>query len=79
MNGNFTNNIELKFDDTTHYQNIILNGNPHFRDTSINDFIIGDNSDAINKALPSSISIDILGISRITAPDIGAYQHIIFD
>ncbi|MGB0891443.1 MAG: hypothetical protein ACPGUU_03760 [Flavobacteriaceae bacterium] len=79
VNGNFTNNNELKFDDATHYQNIVLNGNSHFRDTSINDFIIGDNSDAINKALPSSISIDILGISRITAPDIGAYQHIIFD
>ena len=79
INGNFANNNELKFDDVTHYQNIILNGNPHFRDTSLNDFIIGENSDAINKALPSSISLDILGVSRSIAPDIGAYQHIIFN
>lgn len=78
FNNSFTNNNELNFNDVTHYQNNILNGNPHFRDTSKNDFIIGEESDAINKAKASSISEDILGVSRITNPDIGAYQHITF-
>ncbi|WP_422090604.1 hypothetical protein [Tenacibaculum ovolyticum] len=79
FNNSFTDNIEMKFDDTTHYQNIILNGNPHFKDVSKNEFIIGEESDAINKARASSISEDILGINRSLNPDLGAYQHVIFD
>ncbi len=78
FNNSFANNPELNFEDTSHYQNIILNGAPNFRDTSKNDFIIGKESDAINKAKASSISEDILGINRTTNPDIGAYQHIEF-
>ncbi len=78
FNNSFADNTELDFDDTTHYQNIILNGNPNFRDTSINDFIIGKESDAINKAKAPSVSEDILGVNRTTNPDIGAYQHIEF-
>ncbi len=78
FNNSFTGNTELDFDDTTHYQNIILNGNPNFRDTSKNDFIIGKESEAINKAKASSISEDILGVNRTINPDIGAYQHIEF-
>ncbi len=79
FNNSFTTNAELKFDDAAHYQNIILNGKPHFKDVSKNEFIIGEESDAINKAKASSISKDILGISRSANPDIGAYQHITFD
>ncbi|WP_298780765.1 hypothetical protein [uncultured Polaribacter sp.] len=70
---------ELTFDNNTNYQDIILNGNSYFRDTQNEDFIIGENSDAINKASATSFSIDILGIDRTTSPDIGAYQHITFD
>ena len=55
------------------------NGNSNFRDTQNNDFIIGKDSDAINKASSTPFSSDILGIDRTTAPDIGAYQHIIFN
>ena len=43
------------------------------------NFIIGEESDAINKAKASSFSTDILGVDRNTNPDIGAYQHIIFE
>ncbi|CAM1353094.1 hypothetical protein [Tenacibaculum insulae] len=75
FNNNFTNIDELNFEDTNHYQNIILNGDPNFKNTSLNNFNIGENSDAINKAKTSSISEDILGINRTTNPDIGAYQH----
>lgn len=79
FSNSFTTNEELKFDDNAHYQNIILNGKPDFKDTSLNDFIIGENSAAINKAKTSSVSEDLLGIDRTIKPDIGAYQHIIFE
>ncbi|WP_405606925.1 hypothetical protein [Polaribacter sp. Asnod1-A03] len=61
------------------YQNIILNGNSDFRNSQNEDFIIGDNSDAINTAKATIFTTDILGINRSTNPDIGAYQHIIFE
>jgi hypothetical protein len=75
LNNSFTDNNELNFDDSTHYQNNILNGEPNFKDVTKNEFIIGKNSDAINKAQSSTVSQDILGISRSSTPDIGAYQH----
>ncbi len=78
FNNSFENNNELNFNDTSHYTNIILNGTLDFRDAFSEDFIIGEKSDAINKALPSSITTDILGVTR-TNPDIGAYQHISFN
>ena len=74
----FVNNAELDFTNPN-YQNIILNGNPNFRDTVYQDFIIGQNSDAINKATASSVVLDLLGVDRSSAPDIGAYQHILFN
>ena len=79
LNENFTDINELKFDDITHYQNIILNGNPHFKNTNLHNFSIGQNSSGINKATTTSISLDILGINRTANPDLGAYQHITFD
>jgi len=77
-NDSFKDNTELDFTNSF-YQDIIINGNPNFRDTQKNDFIIGEESDAINKAKSTSFSIDILGIDRSINPDIGAYQHITFD
>ena len=82
INNAFSNNTELNFDDTTYYQNIFLNGTPHFKDPSLNQFIIGQNSDANSNAdgvFSQLIPLDILGIIRTTSPDIGAYQHIIFN
>ena len=77
-NNSFVNNVELDFTNAN-YQNIILNGNPHFRDTQKEDFIIGQDSDAINKAVSTSFSFDILGVDRTSSPAIGAYQSITFD
>lgn len=77
-NKSYENNTELDFTNSN-YSNIILNGNPHFKDTSKSEFIIGQNSSAINKAITSLITKDILGVSRILNPDIGAYQHITFE
>lgn len=73
----YVGNKELDFT-STFYKNIILNGNPNFRNTQKEDFIIGEKSDAIKKAKATLFSLDILGVDRTTSPDIGAYQHITF-
>ncbi|MEO9569695.1 MAG: hypothetical protein ABJH82_04475 [Polaribacter sp.] len=77
-NDSYKDNTEMDFT-SSFYQNIILNGNSHFRDIQKNDFIIGEESDAINKAKSTPFSTDILGVNRSTTPDIGAYQHITFE
>jgi hypothetical protein len=77
----FATNVELDFNDTSHYLNTILNGTVHFKDPFTNQFSIGQNNTGINKALPSAslnFPLDILGINRTTNPDIGAYQHATF-
>jgi hypothetical protein len=82
LEGVFADIPEVDFDNTALYENIILNGFPDFRDRNANDLIIGQNSDAINQgnlAAAALIPTDILGESRVTNPDLGAYQHIIFD
>ncbi|MFY0603564.1 MAG: hypothetical protein JXQ93_06410 [Flavobacteriaceae bacterium] len=81
VDGVYSGIPELDFTNTTNYPGVILNGNPYFRNTSLNDFIIGEISDAINKAngaFSALVPLDILGESRTTSPDIGAYQHITF-
>ncbi|MDG1244896.1 MAG: hypothetical protein P8P28_07195 [Polaribacter sp.] len=78
VNGAFANNIELDFTNPN-YQNNILNGFLHFRNPQKNDFVIGQDSDAINKAISTLFSMDILGVDRSISPDIGAYQHVIFE
>ncbi len=82
INDTFIDNTELDFTDTSHYLDNILNGEPHFKTPFFNDFRIGENNSGINKADATSANLfpfDILGINRTSAPDIGAYQHIIFE
>ncbi len=70
------------FNDPIHYVNNLFNGNPHFKSPETNELMIGQNSDAINKGNEQGrilVPIDILGITRTIPPDIGAYQHIIFN
>ncbi len=78
VSDSFNNNAEMDFSNAN-YQNIIKNGTSHFRNILNEDFIIGQNSDAINKAAVTPFSFDILGIDRTISPDIGAYQHITFN
>lgn len=92
FNYNISNSM-IKFNDTddsfkdvaeldftnSFYQNNILNGIVNFRDTQKNDFIIGEASEAIGKAKATVFTLDILGVDRTNTPDIGAYQHIIFE
>ncbi len=79
-NNSFTGpNYDLN--DTNHYEGNIFNQNPDFKDSSLNQLIIGDGSAAINKGniiFSSQVPFDILNVNRTTAPDLGAYQHITF-
>jgi hypothetical protein len=70
------------FENNERYPNIVKDGAPHFRNAAINDFQIGEESEAIEKASlekAQTIPLDLLGIDRTSNPDIGAYQHLIFD
>lgn len=70
------------FTDATHYDNLIRNQDPDFRDPFENDLLIGDDSNANaegNATFASQVPQDILGVSRTASPDLGAYQHITFE
>jgi len=84
FNYSFKNNL-LRFKeivDSNHYLDNIFNGNPHFKSPTTNELIIGDKSDAVKKGSEAGRILtpnDILGITRTSPPDIGAYQNIIFN
>ncbi|WP_299551443.1 right-handed parallel beta-helix repeat-containing protein [Seonamhaeicola sp.] len=77
---NFTGpNYDLN--DTNHYEGNIFNEEPDFKDPDLNMLIIGEASATINKGLATfaaQVPTDILNVNRTTAPDLGAYQHIVF-
>ncbi len=76
------NNPLFDFNDVTIYQNPILNGLINYKNTETNNFIIGQDSDAIGNAdidTANLVPFDILGVHRAITPDIGAYQHITFE
>ena len=80
--GKYADNPLFDFDDESHYQHNIFNGNSNFKNVENNDYIIGEKSDAVDKAdLNSALKVpfDLLGVNRTTNPDIGAYQHMIFE
>lgn len=82
FNNNFEDIPEYNFDDITHYQNNIFNEDPNFKEPFENELIIGEESAGNNMAdtsAASQVPLDILGVNRVTTPDIGAYQHIIFE
>lgn len=70
------------FENPTRYSALILNGDPYFKNPSQNRFSIGEKSEAINKgSLENALKspLDILGVDRTSAPDLGACQHIFFE
>ena len=82
FNNNFDEIPEYDFSDIAHFQNNIINETPDFKNPSINDLIIGEDSAGNNQASnveAMQVPQDILGVDRTTSPDIGAYQHIIFE
>ncbi len=82
FNDDFIDDPLYNFEDLSIYQNNIINGEPDFKDVFHNEYIIGAESSGNEKADVNTalqIPFDILGINRTTTPDIGAYQHIIFE
>jgi hypothetical protein len=79
-NGNLTgDNYDLN--NTTHYEGTVFNQDPDFKEPNTNQMVIGADSEAINlgnTTFSNQVPSDILGVDRTTAPDLGAYQHIIF-
>ncbi|WP_054850747.1 hypothetical protein [Olleya sp. ITB9] len=75
---NFFTSENYDFEDTTHYENMIFNDDPDFRDAFENDLMIGEDSAANsqgNTTFATQVPNDILGIDRTASPDLGAYQH----
>ena len=80
-NGNYSA-PEYDFENMELYENIIFNEEPNFLDTETNKMIIGEESAAINQGnstFADQVPTDILNINRTAAPDLGAYQHTIFE
>lgn len=73
-------NPDYQFDkDPQHYNGIILNQDPKFYKVSQNKFNIDTNSGAFAKGNQTyNISLDIIGNTRTSPPDLGAYQSMPF-
>lgn len=72
-----TNHPEYQFNnDPTHYNKIILNKEPKFFNIDQNKFNIDKTSSAFEKGSSSyTIPSDIIGNTRASPPDLGAYQN----
>ncbi|RXJ49744.1 hypothetical protein [Gelidibacter gilvus] len=82
-NNKFASDPNYDFDNVALYENIVFNQEPDFMDSSKNKLIIGHESAAIgvigNNPFSNSVPFDILNVSRSAAPDLGAYQHVVFE
>ena len=79
--GQYSDDPLYDFENTSLYQNIILNGEPDFKNPQNNDFRIGEESAGNgqgNLNAAQKVPQDIVGINRTTSPDLGAYQSIAF-
>ena len=80
-NNNLEGTQNFMFDDITFYEGNIFNEDPEFRDPFENGLQIDETSAANGLANPLfslQVPFDILGISRTTSPDSGAYESIVF-
>ncbi|MEM8927559.1 MAG: hypothetical protein AAGC45_05105 [Bacteroidota bacterium] len=65
------------FEDATRYQNVLINPSISFLDTTKNDFELTPDSEILDFGdldIALEIPFDILGVSRIPSPDLGAYE-----
>lgn len=82
FNNQFSNNPLYNFNDTTKYSGCFiastsLINKPEFVNTNKNNFKIGENSIARNNANNTfSTFADIIGTSRASSSDIGAYEYL---
>ena len=78
----FSDNPLYDFTNTSLFENILLNEDPHFKNTQNQEFIIGEMSAGNSQgktATAIQVPLDILGVDRTNFPDIGAYQNIVFE
>lgn len=81
VNNSYTNDSLYQFaTDTEHYSDIFLAtnsqiNNPKFVDTDINDMRLSEDLNLATETSASNFD-DILGLSRATSPDLGAYQFV---
>ncbi|KDN54026.1 hypothetical protein [Flavobacterium seoulense] len=74
-----SSNSLYNFNETAHYNNIILNQSPRFLDIAKNKLNIDNTSAAFAKGNPVyAIPLDINGKTRTSPPDLGAYQSMAF-
>ncbi|WP_299684364.1 hypothetical protein [uncultured Dokdonia sp.] len=77
--GNFENDPLFDFTNTTLYTDVIRGGNPDFQDEFNNLLQVGEDTAGNGQGLQSAANqfpLDIKGVSRTTAPDLGAYESI---
>ncbi len=76
----FVDNPLYDFTNTALFENIVLNEKPNFKDPFENMLNIGENSAANGSASTPTSGTDILGhLRNPTAPDIGAYESVVFE
>ncbi|MGO2359136.1 hypothetical protein [Mesonia sp.] len=80
FNNLYAETPEYDFDNPTLFENSILNEDPVFKATELNQLQIGEESAANGLANPSTVTVqDILGTTRDINPDSGAYESVIFE
>lgn len=73
----FLNDPLYNFEDTAVYQNVLINPSISFVDTAKNDFQLTQDTEVLDFGdlnTSNEIPLDILGISRVLSPDLGAYE-----
>lgn len=81
FNNLYSSKSQYQFSNTINYTQNIFNLTPDFKNTQLNQLIIGKLSSGIqigNSVKALQVPIDLLGIDRSNSPDLGAYQHINF-
>ncbi|QAA80703.1 hypothetical protein EI546_02705 [Aequorivita sp. H23M31] len=81
--GEFTNNPLYDFLNPVRYTDIVLNAQPYFQNTDLNNFNIeketsGAENIGIYLTNPPSILKDLNGVNRSNPPDAGAYESSVF-
>ena len=75
----FVDNPLYNFEDTSLFENVVLNEEPLFLNTEENELFISEESPANGLGNPSTATqVDILGNPRENNPDAGAYESIVF-
>lgn len=70
------------FSSSTLYPKLILNKQTAFHQPSTNDFRISQESEVIGlgkSTHATSVPVDLNGVDRTNLPDLGAFQHLIFE